>query len=342
MLGFQGLIHLLMLSVPLYLQPTQLLEQAVLAVSSSNTISMGILTTPTVNISTGSSSVCSGNSIILNASGANSYLWNTSATTSSISVSPSSTTIYTVTGTTLSCSDTKTISISVTASPTISIANTASVICAGGSATLSIIGSAGSYSWNTGPTTQTISVSPTANTTYTAVGFNGSCYGLATTSISISSSITVIASSSSPSICVGQSATLTANGASSYTWNTGSNATSIIVSPTISASYSVAGSSGSCNGSAVTAVSVNLCTGIHEKTNAIQFSIYPNPNNGTINIEIENSAELQIMDVLGKIVLESKLQNINNTINISYLANGVYYFKIKQADASAIKKVIKN
>ncbi|MBL7909630.1 MAG: T9SS type A sorting domain-containing protein [Bacteroidia bacterium] len=312
-----------------------------LGCSSSNTISMGILTTPTINISAVSSSICSGNSTTLNASGANSYLWNTSATTSSISVSPLSTTIYTVTGTILSCSSTETISINVTASPTISIANTASVICAGGSATLSIIGAAASYSWSTGPTTTTLSVSPTVNTTYTAAGFNGSCYGLATTTISISNSITVNVSSSSSSICVGQSATLTANGASSYTWSTGSNTTSIVVTPTTSTSYSVSGSSGACNGSAITAVAVNLCTGIHQNINDFQFSIYPNPNNGIINIDIENSADLQITDLLGKMVLEITLQKFNNTLNISNLSNGLYYFKIKQGDTVAIKKIIK-
>lgn len=312
-----------------------------LGCSSSNTISMGILTTPTINISVSSPSICNGNSTTLNASGATSYVWNTSATTSSISVSPTTTTIYTVTGTILSCTATKTISINVTANPSISINASSNSICTGGSTTLSIIGSASSYSWNTGPTTTSIVVSPTASTSYTAAGFNGSCYGLATTSITISTSITLNVSSSSPSICVGQSATLTANGASTYTWNTGSNAISIVVTPTTSTSYSVNGSSGSCNGSAITSISVNLCTGIRENVNAVQFSIYPNPSRDNIIIEVENLSDLQILDVLGKIVLETSLQKQNNTINISQLNNGIYYFKIKQGGTNIIKKVIK-
>ncbi|MBL7918751.1 MAG: SBBP repeat-containing protein [Bacteroidia bacterium] len=312
-----------------------------LGCSSSNTISMGILTTPTINISAGSSTICTGDSTILNASGANSYLWNNNATTSSISVSPVSTTIYTVTGTILSCSDTKTITVNVIASPTISIASTASTICAGGSVTLSIMGSAGSYSWNTGPTTTSIAVSPTIATTYTAAGFNGACYGLATTTISISNSITVIASVSNPTICSGESTTITTSGAATYTWSTGSNSTSIVVSPTTTTSYSVTGENGSCFGSVSTLVVVNTCVGVNEYSNNLHFLIYPNPTNEIINIETDGFYELKIMDVFGKIVLETPVQKFNSKINISHFENGLYYFKITQGDASVIKKVIK-
>ncbi|MDX2173949.1 MAG: SBBP repeat-containing protein [Bacteroidota bacterium] len=310
--------------------------------SSSNTITLGILTTPTVNIFASALNICSGNSTILNATGATSYLWNTSAITASISVTPTASTIYTVTGSILSCTDTETIAINVTTSPTISIASSASTICTGGSVTLSIVGSATSYTWNTGPTTTSIVVSPTSNTSYTAAAFNGSCIAIATTSVSISNSITVSAISSSSFICVGQQATLTANGAATYTWNTGANASSIVVTPTITSTYSVNGINASCSGTANVIVNVSPCTGIEENTNAIYFSIFPNPSNGIINVELENSSELQIMDVLGKIVLESKLQNGNNSVNIFHLSDGVYYFKIKQGDAMSIKKIIKH
>ncbi len=313
-----------------------------LGCSASNTIAMGILTTPTVNISTGSSSICSGSSTILNASGANSYLWNTSATTSSISVSPTATTIYTVTGTTLSCSDTKTIAVNVIASPTISIASTASTICAGGSATLTIIGSAGSYSWNTGPTTTTLSVSPTIATTYTAAGFNGSCYGLAITTISISSSITVVASAANATICSGESTTITSSGAATYTWSTGSNSTSIVVSPTTTTSYSVTGENGSCSGLASTLVVVNTCVGINEYENNFLLSVFPNPSNGFVNIEINIESDLAIIDVLGKTIVTLDLLPGNNYVDISNLNSGLYYFKIGDKNYSSLKKVIKN
>ncbi len=47
--------------------------------------------------------------------------------------------------------------------------------------------------------------------------------------------------SNNVSICIGSSATLIASGATSYTWNTSSNAASIVVNPTSAAQYTVTG-----------------------------------------------------------------------------------------------------
>jgi hypothetical protein len=55
---------------------------------------------PTVNaVSTETNFICVGSSATLTASGASSYVWNTTATTAVIAVSPTTTTSYTVTGT---------------------------------------------------------------------------------------------------------------------------------------------------------------------------------------------------------------------------------------------------
>lgn len=51
-----------------------------------------------------------------------------------------------------------------------------------------------------------------------------------------------------PAICQGNSATLTAVGASSYTWSTGATTSSIVVSPTTTTIYSVTGQSLTCIG----------------------------------------------------------------------------------------------
>jgi len=60
------------------------------------------------------------------------------------------------------------------------------------------------------------------------------------------------------SICAGKSATLTASGASSYTWNTSSNAASIVVNPTSSTQYTVTGTLNNvCFESKVINVTVN-------------------------------------------------------------------------------------
>lgn len=60
-------------------------------------------------------------------------------------------------------------------------------------------------------------------------------------------------------ICAGQSTTLTATGASTYSWSTGSTATSIVVSPSSTTTYTVGGSNiGTCiQSSKVVTVTVN-------------------------------------------------------------------------------------
>jgi hypothetical protein len=51
------------------------------------------------------------------------------------------------------------------------------------------------------------------------------------------------------SLCAGSSATLSATGATSYTWSTGATGSSLVVTPTVSTSYSVIGAIGTCTGS---------------------------------------------------------------------------------------------
>ncbi|MCC6180680.1 MAG: choice-of-anchor L domain-containing protein, partial [Bacteroidia bacterium] len=64
---------------------------------------------------------------------------------------------------------------------------------------------------------------------------------------------------SGATVCAGQPATLTATGATSYTWSTGSTSSSIVVTPTITTTYTVGGSNiGTCiQSSKVVTVTVN-------------------------------------------------------------------------------------
>jgi len=58
-------------------------------------------------------------------------------------------------------------------------------------------------------------------------------------------------------ICAGTSATLTASGASTYSWSTGAATSSISVSPTGNTSYTVTGNYANCTAQAVSSVTVN-------------------------------------------------------------------------------------
>ncbi len=81
--------------------------------TNSTVATVSVNATPTVNATSSASLICNGSPAVLTATGASTYSWNTTATTSTISVTPSVTTSYTVTGTTNGCSNTFVISQAV-------------------------------------------------------------------------------------------------------------------------------------------------------------------------------------------------------------------------------------
>ncbi|MCF8212691.1 MAG: T9SS type A sorting domain-containing protein [Cryomorphaceae bacterium] len=129
----------------------------------------------------GSLSVCQGSSSTLSAPAGFTYLWSTGATTQTINVTAAGN--YTVTITDgIGCSNSSTVAVSVNTRPTVTVSGSATV-CAGQSVTLTAVGGA-TYLWNTGVTTNTLTVTPSANTTYSVIGTNvAGCSDTATFSV---------------------------------------------------------------------------------------------------------------------------------------------------------------
>ena len=116
--------------------------------------------------------ICLGESVVLTANGGSSYLWDNGATTKSITVSPRITTIYTVTASDGSNSDID--SVEVLVNSILANAGPDVAIDLGESITLTATGG-DSYMWSTGSTTQSITVSPDATTTYTVEVYKNGC-----------------------------------------------------------------------------------------------------------------------------------------------------------------------
>jgi hypothetical protein len=149
---------------------------------------------------------------------------------------------------------------------------------------------------------------------------------------------TVNAAASTTTLCAGQSLTLTATGASNYTWSpTGLQTSSIVVTPTINTHYVVTGSNdGLCFPTAAVSVSVVVCNGIEELYGSI-ISVYPNPTSGLLTIDLPMPTVftyIEIRDALGKLVLKEELKHEKNTINVEGLANGLYFYKVLQGVAN--------
>lgn len=100
---------------------------------------------------------------------------------------------------------------------------------------------AGSYTWSTGATTNTIVVTPTASTNYyvSTTDQNGcivSAYKAITTA-----STPIISVAGTGTICQGTSNLLTATGANTYTWSSGAASQTLVVTPSVTTIYTVSG-----------------------------------------------------------------------------------------------------
>jgi hypothetical protein len=282
---------------------------------------------PSVSISPSSNSMCVGNTITLTASGANSYSWNIGSTFQTITDNPVNTYTYIVSGTysVNGCSSTATQVIMVVPIPTVYIASSSPSLCLGSNCTLSASG-ANSYTWYPGGPGNSIIVSPTAQTTYSVVGSNG-CIGSVSFTLNTVSSPTVTAISSGFTLCAGETATLSASGANNYVWNPGGTGSVIVVSPSVSTTYTVTGTDlNNCPDSDTLTEIVTTCTGLKILNEKSEILIYPNPTSGEIKIEncIEGS-NIFLFDLLGQIIYEGRSNhNGSLVIDISGKAKGVY------------------
>lgn len=235
--------------------------------SSPSTQTISVTATPTVTAAASPSTICSGQSTTLTGGGATNYTWAPGGvTTSTVSVSPTSPTTYTLTGTTGGCTNTRTVTVNVNATPTVTV--NSPTICSGQSATLTASGAA-TYSWSTGPTTATLSVSPVLTTTYTVTGTTSGCNDPRTATVTVNATPTVTAVAASPTICSGQSTTLTGGGATNYTWQPGGTTTSTVnVAPTSPTTYTLTGSSLGCTATRTVSVSVNATPTVNATASA--------------------------------------------------------------------------
>jgi hypothetical protein len=305
----------------------------------------------TVAVSAPSSSICQGNSVTLVASGANTYTWNTGVTGASLTAAPNSNISYVVTGTSslTGCTATFTQNVIVNPSPIVSIFADKINICKGKSATLFAYG-ANTYNWSTLSNSTQIVVSPTTTTTYTVIGTNAfGCTGQAVQQVSVMPQPNVTAAGTSTSMCVGETVTLQASGASTYQWLTNAvfiQGAQAIVSPNATTNYTLTGiDANGCSNTSNITVQVNLCTGINTvANNSSDIKVFPNPSKGEFVIEMGTSYDksVEVVDFTGKVVYSTKTNNAKINVNINNYAAGVYYVKVMSNGKVDVVKVVKD
>ena len=186
----------------------------------------------------GSNSICPGFSTSLSASGGfGTYAWSNGDSTSTIKVSPSQSQRYSLTVNEGICVSSDSILVTVKPLPTITFSGD-SAVCKGDSGV--IIASGGdSYVWNTGATSNSISVVQFVATTYSVQVTKAGCVKDTTIKVPVTP-LPVGAIISKSTVCPDSAIVLTAMGGSSYLWSTNSTNSSITVFPSSTSTYWVA------------------------------------------------------------------------------------------------------
>ncbi len=228
--------------------------------TSTATFNYTLNTPPVLNATATPASICPGGNVVMNVSGASTYLWQPGGLTGPTqNINPFATTTYTITGTSAAgCTSTTTLTVTVTTNLPVIATALPNSICAGGVSTLNATGAV-NYVWTPGALNgATQNVSPAVTTTYTVNGSDpNGCVGTATVMVSVVQppNVTITATPSGP-ICIGEPLTLTGNGALSYTW-TGGIVNGSPYYPVANAIYTVTGSNNNgCDATATIAVTV--------------------------------------------------------------------------------------
>ena len=138
-------------------------------------------------------------------------------------------------------------------------------------------------------------------------------------------------------INLGESATLTASGASTYVWSTGETTATITVMPTETTTYLVTGyDANGCSAQAEITVEVRTA-GVDD--NAVAAKLYPNPTKGSITIEAVGIQQITVMNILGQVVHETAADNDSMTLDMAQFGAGIYMIRIATADGICLTRV---
>lgn len=194
--------------------------------------SVNILTevTPTLNVVSTSSTICSGSTATLTVTGgAMPYTWSNSASTGSVVTTNGGT--VSVSSSNTCGSDTKTISVSIIPNPTVTLVTNSYTACPGDIIDVIANSSENNYSWsNSAITTATLSLTASSSTTGIVTTTNVCTNSSDSYTITVINAPTIVVDLDNINLCTGQSATITAiSSIGNYTWMPGGITTNTLV-----------------------------------------------------------------------------------------------------------------
>jgi gliding motility-associated-like protein len=188
--------------------------------TDGDSIFVEVIPLPVITATTVEDIICQGDSVLIQAYGADSYEWypalgSSCADCEETLVAPMETTTYQVTGILNGCDAQGFVTVDVASAPIAFIAPD-TTICLEQSITLTASGG-GSYLWDNGEDTDSITVSPTEPSEYSVIVSIGSCIDTASIFIGVNPIPDVFAGYDTL-ITLGGTATLQATGALDYEW----------------------------------------------------------------------------------------------------------------------------
>ena len=189
---------------------------------------------PNASISASSpTTFCQGGSVTLTASSGSSYLWSNGLTNQSISVNSTGAYSATVTGSNGCSNLSNSVNVTVTPSPSPVISASGPLTFCDRDSVILTSTSGASYRWNTGATTQSITVKVSGSYFVAVNGVNGCSSTSSASTVTVNTlPVSSISAGGSTSFCQGNILNLTASNGSSYLWSTGETTQSIVVSTT--------------------------------------------------------------------------------------------------------------
>ncbi|PBQ31631.1 hypothetical protein CNR22_07565 [Sphingobacteriaceae bacterium] len=299
---------------------------------------------PSLSVSVSNATVCSGSTVVLTASGADSYSW-TPTVVNGVPFTPTVSNGYVVmaTNSLTGCFLMAAQIIIVDPLPVVTSSVSDLAICKGNTVTVFAQG-ADTYTFSNG-ITNGVPFTPQSTLNYSITGTNSltgcTSTNLAVQTITVNALPTLNVVASQSAICSGESLSLTVAGAATYSWNTNETSSTIVVMPVTNSTFNVVGvDANGCSGQFSVVLDVADCVGLSHQTKNSELNIFPNPNNGEFYISGDFAMNLSIINELGQIVRSIQMTGSAETINLKGLENGIYFVIGQQGNQLIKHKVV--
>ena len=249
-------------------------------------------------------------------------------------------------------SEVKTNYITVVAGPNLSISATPAV-CNGvntGTATVSVVGGSGTYTYSwIGSSSTSATATGLAPGNYTATVTNAiGCSSSTSISVGSNTTVNVQLSVVDSSVQGGQSSIQSSISGGTppytYSWNIGATSPGLVGIGNGTYTFTVVDANG-CTASASATIGG---VGIKNPEWLSYVSLYPNPTNGVLNIDLslksKDDIQLQVFNAIGQIMYTKELNGFLSgleTINLKEASEGVYFVKISDSFNTKILRFIK-